>query len=182
MILITIFNLIDIFRKLHPATAVHFSSVQSLRHVWLFATPPTTACQASLSIANSKFIQTHVHWVSDAIQPPHSLSSPSPLAFNLSQHQGFFQSLGSLHQVAKVLELQHQPFQWIFPFGLTVLISLLSKGLSRAFSNTCHTFNYTLLNQPPMTHFKGQDQTAEFWWVTSIRQADFHFSFNNVLM
>ena len=33
-----------------------------------------------------------------------------------------------------------------------------------------------------MTHFKGQDQTAEFWWVTSIRQADFHFSFNNVLM
>ena len=53
MILITIFNLIDIFRKLHPATAVHFSSVQSLRRVWLFATPWTAARHASLSIANS---------------------------------------------------------------------------------------------------------------------------------
>ena len=37
-----------------------------------------------------EFIQTHVHWVSDAIQPSHPLSSPSPLAFNLSQHQGLF--------------------------------------------------------------------------------------------
>ena len=53
MILITIFNLIDIFRKLHLATAVHFSSVQSLRRVWLFATPWTAAHQASLSITNS---------------------------------------------------------------------------------------------------------------------------------
>ena len=60
--------------------------------------------------------QTHVHWVGDAIQPPHPLSSPSPPAFNLSQHQGLFQWADSSHQVAKVLELQlqHQPFQWIF--------------------------------------------------------------------
>ena len=60
--------------------------------------------------------QTHVHWVGDAIQPSHLLSSPSPPAFNLSQHQGLFQWVSSLHQVAKVLELQlqHQPFQWIF--------------------------------------------------------------------
>ena len=60
--------------------------------------------------------QTHVHWVSDAIQPPHPLSSPSPLAFNLSEHQGLFQWVSSLHQVAKVLELQlqYQSFQWIF--------------------------------------------------------------------
>ena len=63
-----------------------------------------------------KFTQTHVHWVGDAIQPSHSLSSPSPPAFNLSQHQGLFQWVSSLHQVAKVLEfqLQHQSFQWIF--------------------------------------------------------------------
>ena len=63
-----------------------------------------------------EFAQTHVHWVSDAIQPSHSLLSPSPSAFNLSQYQGFFQWVGSLHQVAKVLELQlqHQSFQWIF--------------------------------------------------------------------
>ena len=60
--------------------------------------------------------QTHAHWVGDAIQPSHPLSSPSPPAFNLSQHQGLFQWVSSLHQVAKVLELQlqHQSFQWIF--------------------------------------------------------------------
>ena len=58
--------------------------------------------------------QTHVHRVGDAIQPPHPLSSPSPPAFNLSQHQSLWVS--SSHQVAKVLELQfqHQSFQWIF--------------------------------------------------------------------
>ena len=63
-----------------------------------------------------EFIQTHVHWVSDALQPSHPLASPSPPAFNLSQHQGLFKWVSSLHQVAKVLEfqLQHQSFQWIF--------------------------------------------------------------------
>ena len=62
-----------------------------------------------------EFAQTHVHWVGDAIQPSHPLSSPSPLAFNLSQHQGLFQWVSSLRQVAKVLELQlqHQSFKWI---------------------------------------------------------------------
>ena len=54
-----------------------------------------------------ELVQTHVHLVSDAIQPSHPLLSPSPPAFNLSQHQGLF------HQVAKVWEfqLQHQSFQ-----------------------------------------------------------------------
>ena len=59
--------------------------------------------------------QIHVHWVGDASQPSHPLSSPSP-AFNLSQHQGLFKWVSSLHQVAKGLELQlqHQSFQWLF--------------------------------------------------------------------
>ena len=63
-----------------------------------------------------EFTQTQVHCVSDAIQPFHPLPSPSPSAFNLSQHQGLFQWVNSSHQVAKVLEfqLQHQAFQWIF--------------------------------------------------------------------
>ena len=63
-----------------------------------------------------EFTQTHVHWVGDAIQPSHSLSSPSPPAFNLFQHQGLFKWVSSSHQVAEVLEfqLQHQSFQWIF--------------------------------------------------------------------
>ena len=61
-----------------------------------------------------EFTQTHVHWVADAIQQFHPLSSPSPPAFNLSQHQGLCQWVSSSHQVAKVLELQlqHQSFQW----------------------------------------------------------------------
>ena len=67
-----------------------------------------------------EFAQTHVHWVSDAIQPSHPLLSPSPHALNLSHHQGPFQWVGSFHQVAKVLELQlwHQSFQWIFRVDL----------------------------------------------------------------
>ena len=61
-----------------------------------------------------EFTQTHVHWVGDAIQPSHPLSSPS-LTFNPSQHQGLFQWVSSSHQ-AKILEfeLQNQYFQWIF--------------------------------------------------------------------
>ena len=53
-----------------------------------------------------EFTQTHVHWVSDAIQPSHPLSSPSPPAPNPSQHQSLFQWVNSLHEVAKVLEFQ----------------------------------------------------------------------------
>ena len=65
------------------------------------------------------------------------LTISSSVAFNLSQHQGLFQWGSSLHQVAKILELQHQSFQWIWiPLGLTGLISLLSKGLSTVFSRT----------------------------------------------
>ena len=58
--------------------------------------------------------QTHVHGVSDAIQLSHPLSSPSPPALNLSQHQGLFKWVSSLHHMAKVLkfQLQHQSYQW----------------------------------------------------------------------
>ena len=61
-----------------------------------------------------EFTQTHVHWVSDTIQPSHSLSSLSPPAFNLYQHQGLFKWISSLHHVPKLLEfqLQHPSFQW----------------------------------------------------------------------
>ena len=61
-----------------------------------------------------EFIHTHVHRVSDAIQPSHPLSSPSPPAPNPSQHQSLFQGVNPSHEVAKVLEFQlhHQSFQW----------------------------------------------------------------------
>ena len=69
--------------------------------------------------------QTHVHWADDAIQPSHPLSSPSPPALSLSQHQGLIKWVSSSHQVAKVLEfqLQHQSFQW------TPKADLLQNGL-----------------------------------------------------
>ena len=84
--------------------------------------------------------QTHIHWISDAIQPSHPLLSSSPFAFNLSQRQGLFkwvfasggQSIGA-SALASVLPANIQGW---FPSGLTDLISLLSKGLSRVFSNT----------------------------------------------
>ena len=57
-----------------------------------------------------EFTQTHLHWVSDVIQPPHPLSSPSPPALNLSQHQGLFQWVSSSHQVANY---------WSFSFNIS---------------------------------------------------------------
>jgi len=88
------------------------------------------------------FTQTHVHQVSDAIQPCHPLPSPSPSAFNLSQHQSLFKWVSSSHQVAKVfrvsastLVLPMNTQDWS-PLGWTGWTSLQSKGLSRVFSNT----------------------------------------------
>ena len=71
-------------------------------------TPGFPVCDQLLELA-----QTHVHRVSDAIQPSQPLLSPSPPVFNLSQHQGLFQSVSSLHYVAKLLELhlQRESFQ-----------------------------------------------------------------------
>ena len=58
-----------------------------------------------------EFARTHVHSVSDAIQPSLPLSPPSPPALSLCQYQGLYEGVSSLHQVAKVLQHQHQSFQ-----------------------------------------------------------------------
>ena len=86
--------------------------------------------------------QTHVHRVGDAIQLSHPLSPPFPPTLNVSQHQGLFKWVSSLHQVAKVIGvsasasfLKMNIEDW-FPLGWTGWISLQSKGLSRVFSNT----------------------------------------------
>ena len=60
------------------------------------------------------FTQSHVHCVSDIIQPSHPLWSPSAPTFSLSQHQALFKWISSSHQVTKVLDFHHQSFQWIF--------------------------------------------------------------------
>ena len=104
--------------------------------------------------------QTHVHRVGDAIQPSHPLSSPSPPAFHLSQHQGLFQWVSSLHQVAKVLEsqLQHQSFQWICRIDWLDLLaaqgtltSLLQHHSSKASILWCSVFFTIQLSHPYMT-------------------------------
>ena len=91
-------------------------SVQLLSRVRLFVTPWTAAHQASVHHQLPDLTQTHAHWVNDAIQPSHPLSSPSPPTFNLSQHQSLRQWVNSSHQVAKVFyfQLQHQSLQCTF--------------------------------------------------------------------
>ena len=114
-----------------------------------------------------EFTQTLVHWVGDAIQPSHPLSSPSPPALNLAQHQGLFKWVSSSHQVAKGLEfqLQHRSFQWTFQSGLIsfrmdwldllevqgTLKSLLQQHSSKALILQCSAFFVVQLSHPYMT-------------------------------
>ena len=98
---------------IHSQTFIQFSSVAQLCPTLC---DPMNRSRPGLPVHHQllEFTQTHVHRVSDAIQPSHPLSSPFPPALNLSQHQGLFQWVSSSHQVAKVLkfQLQHQSFQW----------------------------------------------------------------------
>ena len=109
--------------------------------------------------------QTHVHWVSDAIQPSHPLLSHSPPALNLSQYQGLFQWVNSSYQVAKVLQFQfqHQSFQWTPRSDLLrmdwldflsvqgTLKSLLQHHSSKASIIRCSAFFTVQLSHPYMT-------------------------------
>ena len=90
-----------------------FSSIQFSHSVVSNSFRPHGLQHASLSITNSGSLLKLMSI--ESVIPSHSLSSPSPPAFNLSQHQGLFTWVGSLHQVARILELhlQHQSFQWI---------------------------------------------------------------------
>ena len=96
-------------------SSVQFSSVAQLCPI-LFDSVDYSTPDFPVHHQLPESTQTHVHWVGDAIQPSHPLSSPSPPTFNLSLHQGLFKWVSSLHQVAKGLEfqLQHQSFQWRF--------------------------------------------------------------------
>ena len=93
-------------------------SVSSVAQSCLAVCDPMNCSTPGLPVHHQllEFTQTHVHRVGDAIPPPHPQLSPSPLAFNPSQHQDLFKWVNSAHQVAKVLELQlqHQSFQWLF--------------------------------------------------------------------
>ena len=124
-----------------------------------------------------EFAQTHVHRVSDAIQPSHPLSSPSPPAPNPSQHQGLLQWVSSSHEVAKVLEFQLQPqsFQWTpdstiisFRVGWLDLLAvqgtfkcLLQHYSSKASTFQCSAFFTVQLSHPDKT--TGKTITLTRW-------------------
>ena len=109
--------------------------------------------------------QIHVHRVSDAIQPSHPLLSPSPPAFNLSQHQGLFQEVSSSHQVAKVLEFSFSispsnEYSGLISFRMSKLDLLAVQGTLKSFLQHhsskasilwCPVFFIVQLSHPYMT-------------------------------
>ena len=112
-----------------------------------------------------EFTQTHVHWVSDAIQPSHPLLTPSPPVLNLSQHQDLFKWVSSSHQVAKVLEFSfnNSPsnehpglisfrMDWLdFRAVQGTLRSLLQHHSSKASILQCSAFFIVQFSHPYMT-------------------------------
>ena len=125
-----------------------------------------------------EFAHTHVHWVDDAIQLPHlSVSSSCPQSFPAS---GSFPMSQLSASGGQELQLQHQSFQWIlrvdFSLGLTGLISLLSKGLSRVFSSTTvwkHLFfSLSLLYGPTLTSIRDYWKNHSFDYIDLSHQSD----------
>ena len=133
-----------VFSNVGSSLSVQFSLVtQSCPTLW----DPMNCSTPGLPVHHQllEFTQTHVHQISDAIQPSHPLSSPSPLAPNPSQHQSLFQWVNSLHEstlhgqstgVSALASFLPKKSQSWSPSEWTCWISLQSKGLSRVFSNT----------------------------------------------
>ena len=123
-------------------TWFRFSSVQSLSHVWLFATPWTTAHQASLSITNSWSLLKLMSI--ESVMPSNLSSSVVPFSSHLQSFpesgsfpmSWFFTSCGQSIGASPSASVLPMNIQGWFPLGLTGLVSLLFKGLSRIFSNT----------------------------------------------
>ena len=99
-------------RPLPTSSAVVALSVSSITHLCPTLCEFMDCSKTGLPVHHQllDLTQTHVHWIGDAIQPSHPLSSPSPPDLNLSQHQGLFQRVSSLHQVAK---------DWSFSFSIS---------------------------------------------------------------
>ena len=135
----------------------------------------TAACQASHHQL-LEFTQTHVHWVSDAIQPSYPLLSPSPPAFSLQASGSFAMSQFSpsggqcVRVSASVSVLQMNIQDW-FPLGWTDWISLQSKGLSRVFSNTTgqkHQFFGTQLSWETNSHIHTWLLEKSWLWLDGL--------------
>ena len=147
-------------RKHMETVRCHIVVVQLLSRIWLWDTMDCSMLGFHVLQYLLEFAQIHVHWVSDAIQPSHPLLPTCPPTLSLSQHQGFFQWVGYLYQVAKVLEFQHQrqSFQWILGliffridwFGLLAVQgtsrSLLQHHSSKASVLWCSAFSIVHLS------------------------------------
>ena len=121
-------------------SSVTFSSLQSLSptlHDPMDRNTPGLPIHHQLPVST----QTRLHWVGDAIQPSHPLSSPSPPAFTLSQHQGLFKWVSSLYQVAEYWNFSFNispsnEYSGLISFRMDWLDLLAVQGTSRVFSNT----------------------------------------------
>ena len=167
--------LLDAGEEAHSLPSVTLLCVSSVRLFIVIQSPQScpTLCH-SMDCSTPAFpdhhhllelAQTCVHWVGDAIQPSHPLSSPYSCAFNLFQYQGLFQWVNSLHHAAKVLEfqLQHQPFQkysGLISFGIAwfdllavqrTLKNLLQHECSKASILWHSAFFMVQLSHPYMT-------------------------------
>ena len=130
-----------------PLTLLHyvwkFASVQFSCLVVSESLQPMDCSMPGLPVHHQlpQFTQTHVHRVGDAIQPSYPLLFPSPPAPNPSQHQGLFQWVNSLHEVAKYWSFSFSispsnEHPGLISFRMDCLVSLQFKGLSRVFTNT----------------------------------------------
>ena len=134
------------------SVSVQFSPVAQL---CLTVCDPMNRSTSGLPVHHQlpEFTQTHVHWVGDAIQPSHPLSSPSPPALSFSQHQGLFKWVTSSHQVVKLLEfqLQHQSFQWT-PRTDLLYDGLVGSSCSRRDSQeSCPTSQFKSINSSALS-------------------------------
>ena len=131
-----------------------------------------------------EFTQTHVHRVSDAIQSSHPLSSPSPPAFNISQHQGLFASGGQSIGVSASALVLPMNISGLISFRMDWLDLLAVKGLSRVFSNTTvqkhHSSALSFLYSPTLTSVHDYWKNYSFDCMDFCQQSDI-FAFNTLL-
>ena len=123
-----IYNIVS-DKKWEQATLFFLDSVQSLSRVLLYEPMDYWTPGFSVHHQLPELTQIHIHRVSDAIQPPHPLSSPSPPAFNLSQHQGLFHIRWPQYWSFRFNISPSNGYSGLISFRLTGLISLLKKTL-----------------------------------------------------
>ena len=164
-----------IWMSMHVCVCINVCFCSVAKSCPTLCNPRTAVFQASLSFDYLlELAQTHVHWVSDANPTISTLSSPSPPALKLSQHQGHFQWVSSSHQVSKVLELQlqHQSFQWIFRAYSYSIWSPYSPGDSQESSPTPQ---FKTINSLALSLLYGLTLTSvhDYWKKHSFDYLDF---------